>query len=52
MMINIKSLQNEIQREISNAKKKHYENNIDGLRTNNEGKWHRHVKNRGFVKYG
>ena len=40
-----KSLRNEIQREISNAKQKHYENNIDGLRTNNAGKWHRHIKN-------
>ena len=40
-----KSLRNEIQREISNAKRKHYENNIDGLRTNNASKWHKHIKN-------
>ena len=39
------SLRNEIQREILNAKKIHYENNIDGLRNNNAGKWHRHIKN-------
>ncbi len=40
-----KSLRNDIQREISVAKEKYYNNNIDNLRNNNTGKWHRHIKN-------